>query len=126
LSATFPVYVVDDEPQIRALLVDLCEHLGWRAQDFATGLAFLEAAETLAPGCVLLDMRMPGWNGMKVQAELARSGAPFAVIAITGHGDVDMAVESMKLGAVDFIEKPFDTDVLIDAIRRAFDKLQGA
>ena len=123
LSDTFPVYVVDDEQQIRLLLCDLCDIEGWNCTPFATGSEFLSVLDTLEPGCVLLDMRMPGYNGMKVQAELADRAAPFAVIAITGHGDVEMAVDSMKLGAVDFIEKPFDNDVLIEAINRAFVQL---
>lgn len=122
----YPVYIVDDEQQIRDLLCDLCDVEEWDCRAFATGSAFLEAAPLLAPGCVILDMRMPGWNGIKVQGELAARGAPFAIIAVTGHGDVEMAVESMKLGAIDFIEKPYDNDVLVDAVNRAFARLSDA
>ena len=123
LAGTYPVYVVDDQEPIRLVLCDLCDLEGWESHGFATGTDFLDALETLPPGCILLDMRMPGIKGLDIQAELADRGAPFAVIAITGHGDVDMAVESMKMGAIDFIEKPFDNDVLIEAIGRAFARL---
>ncbi len=119
----YPVYIVDDEAPIRTMLEELCEVEGWNWRAFPTGSEFMEAVGDLPPGCVILDMRMPGWNGIKVQSELAQRGAPFAIIAVTGHGDVEMAVESMKLGAIDFIEKPYENDALIEAVGRAFDRL---
>lgn len=124
LPRTYPVYVVDDQEAIRIALSDLCDYMDWPVEAFATGGEFFDALPELKPGCILLDMRMPGWKGLEVQEELAAQGAPFAVIAITGHGDVEMAVESMKLGAIDFIEKPFSNDVLIEAVQRAFARLE--
>jgi two-component system, LuxR family, response regulator FixJ len=125
LAGTYPVYVVDDQEPIRVVLCDLCDFNGWKSRAFASGAELLDAIDGLAPGCILLDMRMPGIKGLEIQAELAARRAPFAVIAITGYGDVDMAVESMKMGAIDFIEKPFDNDVLVEAIGRAFARLDA-
>lgn len=123
MAGIYPVYVVDDQEPIRIVLCDLCDLNSWESRGFASGTELLGAFDALAPGCILLDMRMPGIKGLEIQAELAARGAPFAVIAITGYGDVDMAVESMKMGAIDFIEKPFDNEVLIEAIGRAFARL---
>jgi two-component system response regulator FixJ len=118
LSKVPPVYVVDDEPGVRGLLVDLCEDRGLACRAFANGEEFLDALDDLEPGCVLLDMRLPQRSGLQVQAEMKSRGRAFPVIAITGYADVDMAVESMRIGAVDFLEKPFDTNVLFDAVDR--------
>jgi len=122
----FPIYVVDDDPLIRQLIVDLCSEEDLSCSGFASGEEFLAALDALDPGCVLLDMRLPRRNGAQVQAEMAHRERDFAVIAITGFADVDMAVESMKMGAVDFLEKPFKSEVLFEAIRRAFAKLRQA
>ena len=125
MTSPFPVYVVDDDPHVRELLCMLSQERGLSCRSFNDGETFLAAVDGLSPGCVLLDMRLPRRSGLQVQAELATRGHDLPVIAITGFGYVDMAVESMKLGAVDFIEKPFDNDVLFDALDRAIAKLQG-
>ena len=119
----YPVYVVDDDEGIRELLCELCADREIPCSVYANGEDFLNALDSLAPGCVLLDMRLPRRNGLQVQAEMVSRGCPYPVIAITGYADVDMAVESMKLGAVDFLEKPFMNDVLYDALDRAFAQL---
>ena len=123
MTRVYPVYVVDDDPNVRNLLCMLCEEKGLACQTFADGEAFVSVLEGLEPGCVLLDMRLPRRNGLQVQAALAERKDEFAVVAITGHGYVDMAVESMKLGAIDFLEKPFANDVFFDALDRALAKL---
>lgn len=122
----YPVYVVEDETAIRELLIDLCEDRGHACSGFSNGEDFLAALDELKPGCVLLDMRLPRRNGLQVQAEMARRGCAFPVIAITGYAGVDMAVESMKMGAVDFLEKPFMNDVLFEALERAVDRLSSS
>lgn len=123
LTSGYQVYVVDDEEGIRELLVELCEDKGIACRGFADGEAFLAVLDELEPGCVLLDMRLPRRNGLQVQAEIIRRERPLQVITITGYADVDMAVESMKMGAVDFLEKPFLNDVLFDALERGFSRL---
>jgi two-component system response regulator FixJ len=125
LPEFFPVYVVDDDPAIRDWAGLVCEELGLACRAFAGGEEFLAALEGLAPGCILLDMRMPRPNGLAVQAELSRRGSRMPVIAMTGYGDVDVAVESMKLGALDFLEKPFAREVLCEALERGFRQLRG-
>lgn len=115
----YPVYVVDDDDGIRSLICELCGDRDMPSRAFATGEDFLDALDSLEPGCVLLDMRLPRRSGLQVQTEMKSRGRSFPVIAITGYADVDMAVESMKLGAVDFLEKPFVNDVLFDALDRA-------
>jgi two-component system response regulator FixJ len=125
LNKVYPVYVVDDDEGVRALLADLCEDRSIVCRGFASGEEFLAALDELEPGCVLLDMRLPRRSGLQVQAEMARRGRVFPVIAITGYGGVDMAVESMKMGALDFIEKPFANDVLFEALELGFARLSG-
>ncbi len=122
---SFPLYVVDDDPGIREWAVLICDELGLACRMFAGGEEFLAALEGLAPGCILLDMRMPRPNGLAVQAELARRGSKMPVIAMTGYGDVDVAVQSMKLGALDLLEKPFERQALSEALERGFRQLRG-
>ena len=119
MSKAHPVYIIDDEPGVRELLVVLCEDRGLVCRAFADGEEFLGSLGDLRPGCVLLDMRLPQLSGLEVQAEMKSRGRSFPVIAITGYADVDMAVESMRMGAVDFLEKPFENAVLFDAVDRA-------
>lgn len=120
LPLAFPVYVVDDDPAVRDWADLVCEDIGIACRAFAGGDEFLAALDELPPGCILLDMRMPRPNGLAVQAELSRRGSRMPVIAMTGYGDVDVAVQSMKLGALDFLEKPFDRRVLGEALERGF------
>lgn len=116
--------MVDDEERVRELLVELCAHRSLDCRGFADGDEFLRALDELQPGCVLLDMRLPGLNGLQVQAQMAKRGRSLPVVAITGHADADMAVASMKMGAVDFLEKPFRSEVLFEAIGRSFARLE--
>ena len=95
-----------------------------QSRPFASGGDFLESLSDLEPGCVLLDIRMPEIDGFQVMTELASKGADWPVIVMTGHGEVSMAVRAMKLGAVDFIEKPFEEGVLLESLHQAFEMLK--
>jgi len=115
------IHVVDDDPAMRDSLAFLLDVNGFQPKTYESANAFLSAAAIDAPACVVSDIRMPGMNGIELVRELKRKGAVCPVILITGHGDVALAVEAMKAGAVDFIEKPFDDAALLDAIRMALE-----
>jgi two-component system response regulator FixJ len=114
------VYVVDDDRDVRRSLSFMLGASEIRSHPFGSGIDFLEAIPDLEPGCVLLDIRMPQMDGFEVMTELARRGIDWPVIVMTGHGEVPVAVRAMKLGAVDFIEKPFSEDALIGCFGNAF------
>ena len=116
------VHVVDDDPAVRRSLERLLDAAGFHAVSYQSPAAFLNAASGLSAGCVLLDIRMPGVDGLEVQARLNRLRVNLPVIVMTGHGDVPSAVRAMKAGAVDFLEKPFDDETLLNAIGGAFAK----
>lgn len=114
------VHVVDDDPAVRASLRFLLESAGFAVSVHATAEAFLLAAAEGEPiGCLLTDVQMPDVSGLELQSRLAADGRRSPVIVMTGHGDVPTAVQAMKDGALDFLEKPFDDDQLLDAVRRA-------
>ena len=117
------VYIVDDDPLVRKSLGWIVRELGFEFRPFASGSDFLEAVGHLSPGCVLLDMRMPGLDGMEVLERFTAFQARFPTIMMTGHGDVGSAVHAMKLGATDFLQKPFGTDALQIALDGAMSKL---
>lgn len=121
----FSVYVVDDDPNFRDWLGGFLEAEGLRVSLFAGGDAFLAAIDALPPGCVVLDMRAGRRTGLKVQAELIARGRALPVIATTGYSDVDTAVAAMKLGAIEFLEKPFAPEALLDALARGFRQLEA-
>jgi two-component system response regulator FixJ len=112
------VFIVDDDAAIRDALVQLLEAAGLRAEAHAGGPAFLEAYAD-QPGCLLLDMAMPGMTGLDVQAALKARGAAIPVLFLTGHGDIPMAVQAVQAGAVDFLEKPIKGAALLERVRRA-------
>lgn len=120
------VYVVDDDPPVRRSLERLLDSAGLHVITYETSLAFLEAAPNLASGCALLDVRMPGMDGLELQALLRQRNLPLPIIVMTGQGDVQSAVRAMKAGAVDFIEKPYRDDILLDAIEAALSRVHGA
>jgi two-component system response regulator FixJ len=122
-KAAHPIYVVDDDPEIHGWIETLCRDHDLSCRPFGDGDEFLAAAAGLVPGCVLLDMRMPKKNGLQVQEELVHRGIAMPVVAMTGYGDIDVAVQSMRLGAIDFLEKPFAPSVLFEALTRAFSEL---
>ena len=113
------VHVVDDDQAVRDSLGFLLEAAGYGARTYASATEFLNAAETLESGCVLTDVRMPDIDGLALQKRLAALGSHLPVIVMTGHGDVPIAVEALKCGAADFLEKPFDDVRLLSIIRDA-------
>lgn len=115
------VHVVDDDAAIRDALVLLLEAAGHRACAHADSGQFLSVLDAAQPGCVLADVRMPGMGGLELQRHLKEQGIDLPVVIITGHADVAMAVQALKAGAADFIEKPFDEDVLLASVTRALD-----
>jgi two-component system response regulator FixJ len=116
------LHVIDDDDGLREALAFLLEVNGVEAEFYESGDAFL-AALPVADGCLLTDLRMPGITGLELIRELKTRGVEMPAIVMTGHGDVPLAVEAMKAGVIDFIEKPFSDDVLIAAIQTAFERL---
>jgi len=114
------VHVVDDDRDVRRSISFMLPTADLQARPFSSGIDFLEQLDTLPPGCILLDIRMPDLDGFQVMEALAERGIAWPVIVMTGHGDVPVAVRAMKLGAVDFLEKPFEEPVLLAALERAF------
>lgn len=117
------VHLVDDEDSIRKSAGFMLKTSGFAVQTYASGVAFLKAVKAAEPGCILLDVRMPGMDGLEVQEVLAERGITMPVIVLTGHGDVGIAVRVMKAGAVDFLEKPFEKSALLASIGVAFSRL---
>lgn len=115
------VYVVDDDAAVRESLAWLIQSVDLRAVPCASAQSFLDAYDRSHPGCLVLDVRMSGMSGLDLQAELARREIAVPTIIITGHGDVSMAVRAMKMGALDFVEKPFNDQELLERIQRAID-----
>ena len=113
------VFVVDDDDAVRASLRALLETAGYRTARFASGTAFLDSLDTTTGACVLLDVKMPELDGLEVQRRLNDRGVMLPVVIITGHGDIAMAVQAMRAGAVDFLEKPVSRDRLLEAVARA-------
>ncbi len=116
------VFVVDDDPSMRGALEDLVSSVGLEVRAFATPQEYLGSPQPNAPGCLVLDVRLPGMSGLTFHKELAREGIALPVIFITGHGDIPMSVRAMKAGAVEFLTKPFHDQDLLDAIHAAIDR----
>lgn len=123
MSEPGPIYIVDDEEGVRKSLSFTLRTAGYQVHSWANGAAFLKEARNLPLGCILLDMHMSQMDGLEVQAEMAMRGIRMPIVVLTGHGNVTLAVRSMKLGAIDFIEKPFERSVLLQAVTAAFDNL---
>ena len=115
------VFVVDDDRAMRDSLSWLLDSVGLRVRSYATAAEFLADHDPAQPGCLVLDVRMPGMSGLDLQAELARRGVELPTIVITGHAEVSMAVRAVKAGALDFIEKPFSDQLLLDRVRQALE-----
>ncbi len=116
------IYAIDDDDAVRQSLEFLLKSAGIRVRGFESAKAFLEILPEVEGGCVITDVRMPGMTGIELLKHLHASKADLPVIVITGHGDVALAVEAMKAGAFDFLEKPFDDEMLIAAVRAALDR----
>jgi FixJ family two-component response regulator len=113
------VFVVDDDPSIRDALTSLLRSVGLRVETFGSARAFLTRPPSDVPGCLVLDVRLPGLSGLDLQRELATAQITRPIIFITGHGDIPMTVQAMKAGAVEFLTKPFPEQDLLDAIQQA-------
>jgi FixJ family two-component response regulator len=116
------VIVVDDDEAVRASLRLLLKSVGLECKSYGSAAEFLAAYDARQPGCLVLDVRMPGMSGLELQQELNLRGAVIPVIFITGHGDVPMAVEAMQHGAFDFLQKPFRDQELLDRIQKALQR----
>jgi len=113
------VYVVDDDEAVRDALSGLLEAGGYLCRAFSAAQEFLNAAPTLRPGCLIVDIRMPGMEGLELQQLLVERALHFFLIVVTGHGDVPLAVRAMKAGAVDFIQKPFNAKAMLESTKNA-------
>jgi FixJ family two-component response regulator len=116
------VFVIDDDDLVRASIQGMLKSVGLRAETFGTPQEFLHSKRVDGPSCLILDIRLPGVNGLDFQHQLADAGIRIPVIFITGHGDIPMTVRAMKSGAVEFLTKPFRDQDLLDAIHQALDR----
>lgn len=123
---SYVVHVVDDEEPVRKSLALLLTMSGFTVRVHDSATSFLAAARTAEKACLITDLRMPDMSGVELLEQLNKKGRLIPTIVITGHGDIPMAVAAMKAGAVDFIEKPFKDEVLVEAIKRAASRLRGA
>jgi two-component system, LuxR family, response regulator FixJ len=117
------VYVVDDDEAVRDSLSVVLESKGYAVTSFGSAREFLAAAPSLSAGCLIVDIRMPEMDGLELQQRLIEGDLGFPLIVITGHGDVPLAVRAMKAGAIDFIEKPFALEAILDSLSAAFARL---
>lgn len=113
------IYIVDDDPAVREAVAFLVESVGYDFVVCASGAELLQQLDDKRPSCIVLDIRLPGVSGLELQRDLKKRGTPAAVVFITGHGDIPKAVRAMQNGAVDFLEKPFDDQILLDRISDA-------
>lgn len=126
MSETPSVYVVDDDPAMRDSLRWLLESVDFEVNAFESATSFLEGYEGRRPACLVLDVRMPGMSGLDLQDELTRRDINIPMIMISAHGDVPVAVRALRSGAIDFIEKPFSDQLLLDRVRQALESDEQA
>jgi FixJ family two-component response regulator len=119
------VFVVDDDISVRESLELLIRCQGWQPEIFASAQEFLSRPRVLVPSCLILDVSLPGLNGLDLQKRIASDRGDMPIIFITGHGDIPMSVQAMKAGAIEFLTKPFGDDVLLSAIRNAIERSQA-
>src|SRR5690242_5568100 len=120
--ATASVFVVDDDVSVRESLDLLIRNEGWKPEIFASAREFLAHTRVAVPSCLILDVSLPGLNGLELQERIAGAQDDLPIIFITGHGDVPMSVKAMKAGAIEFLTKPFSDEVLLSAIRQALER----
>lgn len=119
------VYIVDDDAAVRDSLSVLLDARGYKVRVFGSAQEFLDAASTLPLGCLIADIRMPEMDGLELQQRLSERSLSLPTIVVTGHGDVPLAVRAMKAGAMDFIEKPFSSQTILDSVAGALARLQA-
>lgn len=125
-SAAPIVFIVDDDISVRESLELLIRSQGWQAETFESAKEFLDRPRVLVPSCLILDVSLPGLNGLELQKRVAVERTEMPIVFITGHGDVPMSVEAMKAGALEFLTKPLSQNVLVSAIRNALDRSRTA
>lgn len=113
------VFIIDDDKAVRRFLKGLIKSVGLRAEAYPSAIAFLDSSDPAPPGCILLDIRMPGMSGLELQKILNDRSIILPIIFLTGHGNLQLAVDTMRSGAFDFIEKPFNNDQLLDRVQKA-------
>jgi FixJ family two-component response regulator len=116
------VYVVDDDASVREAIQSLIRSVGLHVEGYASAQEFLSSRRTDLPGCIVLDVRLPGFSGLELQRKLADADIRIPIIFMTGHGDIPMSVKAMKAGAVEFLTKPFRDQDLLDAIQQALER----
>jgi FixJ family two-component response regulator len=116
------IFVIDDDPSVRASIQGLLKSASLRSESFGTAEEFLRNKQPEGPSCLVLDISLPGVNGLDFQRQLADAGIQIPIVFVTGHGDIPMTVKAMKLGAVEFLTKPFDDQDLLAAIRQGLDR----
>jgi FixJ family two-component response regulator len=124
MDTNTPVYLIDDDPRIRESIRMLLKSVGLPLQTYATAQDFLTEFNTEKGGVLILDIRMPGMSGLELQQRLREQGNNLATIILSGHGDVPMAVRALKAGALDFLEKPFNDQILLDRIQQGMEDIQ--
>ena len=116
------VFIIDDDASVRNALTNLLRSVGLKVEAFGSAQEFLTMKRPDGPGCLVLDVRLPGSSGLDLQHQLVESGIQLPIIFITGHGDIEMSVQAMKAGAVEFLTKPFREQVLLDAVQHAIER----
>ncbi|MES9870770.1 MAG: response regulator transcription factor [Sedimenticola sp.] len=122
MSSEMTVFIVDDDQEVREALQLLMESVGLNVETFGSAQEYLDQFDPGRPGCLVLDIRMPGMSGLDLQARLAAENIHPPIVIITGHGDVPMAVRAVQAGAVDFVQKPFNDQQLLDSVHRAIEQ----
>jgi FixJ family two-component response regulator len=123
MSVEHPVvFIIDDDASVRKALTNLLRSVGLNVEAFGTAQEFLTTKRPDGPGCLVLDVRLPGSSGLDLQRQLAEAGMQLPIIFITGHGDIEMSVKAMKAGAVEFLTKPFREQALLDAVQHAIER----
>ena len=123
MSASTPIiFVIDDDVSVRESLELLFRHEGWKSETFPSAQDFLERPPALVPSCLVLDVSLPGISGLELQSRMSKEQADMPIIFITGNGDIPMTVRAMKAGAVEFLTKPFTTEMLLSAIQQALER----
>jgi FixJ family two-component response regulator len=121
-TVTSIVFIVDDDVSVRESLELLIQNEGWQAETFASAQEFLDHPRAALPSCLILDVSLPGLNGLELQQRVAAERTDMPIIFITGHGDIPMTVRAMKAGAIEFLTKPFSDEALLNAIRQALQR----
>src|ERR1700754_84900 len=122
MAADAIVHIVDDDESLRAALDRLFRSVGLATRSYGSAQDFIRAPRLDSPGCIVLDVRLPGMSGIEFQAQLSNLGVRMPVVLMTGHGDIPMSVRAMKAGAIDFLSKPFRDQDMLDAVTAAIDR----